>query len=229
MLNKTETKAAVKAFMEALTTTSFADIQLRDVAEAANVPLAKFVMTFASRLDLFEAFARQIDEVVLAGDDPDMADEPARERLFDVYMRRFDALVPYKLALLQLGRDARRDPALAVALARIASKSMARMAAAANVSVDGARGAVVVVGLLQVYTRVMAVFVRESDEGQALTMAELDKALRQAERRIGDLDGLAKLLRGEGMPDGNPLHALRERLGRRGDADDGPGDRRQAA
>lgn len=220
MLNKTETKAAVKAFMEALTTTSFNDIQLREVAEAANVPLAKFLMTFSSRLDLFAAFAQQIDETVLAGDDPDMGEEPARERLFDVYMRRFDALVPYKLALLQLGRDARRDPALTLALGRVASKSMARMAASANVSVDGARGAVVLLGLLQVYTRVMAVFVKESDEGQALTMAELDKALRQAERRIGDLDGLAKLLRGEGMPEGNPLRALRERVSRRGKEDD---------
>ena len=220
MLNKTETKAAVKAFMEALTTTSFNDTQLREVAEAANVPLAKFLMTFPSRLDLFAAFARQIDETVLAGDDPDMGEEPARERLFDVYMRRFDALVPYKLALFQLGRDARRDPALTLALGRVASKSMVRMAASANVSVDGARGAVVLLGLLQVYTRVMAVFVKESDEGQALTMAELDKALRQAERRIGDLDGLAKLLRGEGMPEGNPLRALRERVRRRGKEDD---------
>jgi len=222
MLNKTETKASVKAFMEALATTSFNDIQLRDVAEAANVPLAKFLMTFSSRLDLFAAFARQIDGAVLAGDDPDMGEEPARERLFDVYMRRFDALVPYKLALLQLGRDARRDPALTLALGRVASKSMERMAASANVSVDGARGAVVVLGLLQVYTRVMAVFVKESDEGQALTMAELDKALRQAERRIGDLDGLAKLLRGQGMPEGNPLRTLRERMSRRDAEDDKP-------
>lgn len=219
MLNTTETEAVIDAFMMALMTTPFSDIRLRAVAEAADVPLAKLLMTFSSRLELFEGFAKRIDEVVLAEDDPDMAEEPARERLFDVFMRRFDALLPHKLALIQLERDARRDPALTMALARVASKSMARMAASADVDVDGARGAVVMAGLLQVYARVMRVFVRESDEGQALTMAELDKALRQAERRIGDLDGLVKLMRGEGGANGGPLCRLRDRMRRRdGDA-----------
>lgn len=216
MLNKTETKAVVKALTDALMTTSFNDISLRAVADKANVPLAKMLMSYSSRLDLFEAFAKQIDEVVLAEDDPDMAEEPARERLFDVMMRRFDALVPYKLALIQLQRDVRRDPALAMALGRIASKSMARMAASADLDVDGPRGAIVLAGMVQMYARVMAVFVKETDEGQALTMAELDKALRQAERRIGDLDGLVMLMRGEGGanggPKGGPLCRLRERM-----------------
>ncbi|MEQ8658499.1 MAG: TetR/AcrR family transcriptional regulator [Hyphomicrobiales bacterium] len=220
MLNTQETKAVIDAFMTALMTTPFPEIRLRAIAEVADVPLAKLLMTFSSRLELFEGFAKRIDEVVLAEDDPDMAEEPARERLFDVFMRRFDALLPYKLALIQLERDARRDPALAMALARVASKSMARMAASADIDVDGARGAVVMAGLLQVYARVMRVFVRESDEGQALTMAELDKVLRQAERRIGDLDGLVMLLRGQSSASGSPLNRLRERIRHRGSNDD---------
>jgi AcrR family transcriptional regulator len=214
MLNKTETKAVVKAFTDALMVTSFNDITLRDVAGRANVPLAKLLMSYSSKLDLFEAFAKQIDELVLAEDDPDMGEEPPRERLFDVFMRRYDALVPYKLALIQLGTDARRDPALTMSLGRIASKSMARMAASADLDVDGPRGALVVAGMVQVYARVMRVFLKETDEGQAQTMAELDKALRQAERRIGDVDGLVMLMRGEGGANGGPLCRLRERMNR---------------
>jgi hypothetical protein len=76
MLNTTETKAVIDAFMMMLATTSFSDIRLRDVAEKADVPLAKLADDLSSRLDLFEAFAAQIDEKVLAGDDPDMAEEP---------------------------------------------------------------------------------------------------------------------------------------------------------
>ena len=220
MLNKTETKAAISAFMTALLTTPYADIRLRDVAEGAKVPLGKLLMSFSSKLDLAEAFAARIDETVLAEDDPDMVDEPARERLFDVLMRRYDALVPYKLSLIQLEKDARRDPVLAMTLGRIASKSMMRMAASADVDVEGARGVVVMAGLLQVYARVMRVWLRETDEGQALTMAELDKALRQAERRIGDLDGLVKMMRGEGGARGGPLCRLREQVRRRNANDD---------
>lgn len=220
MLNATEKKAVVDAFMTALMTTPYPDIHLRTLADQANVPFAKLLMTFSSRLDVFASFAEHVDEVVLSGDDPDMLEEPARERLFDVLMRRFDTLLPYKLALIQLERDMRREPALTMGLGRIAATSMARMAASADVDVEGARGALVMAGLMQVYARVMRVFLRESDEGQALTMAELDKALRQAERRIGDIDGLVKLLRGEGGAAGGPLCRLRERMSRRGPADD---------
>ena len=37
-----------------------------------------------------------IDRQVLEGTSDDLAGEPARERLFDVFMRRIDALTPYK-------------------------------------------------------------------------------------------------------------------------------------
>jgi uncharacterized membrane protein len=95
-----------------------------------------------------------------------------------------------------------------MSFARIASQSMTRMAASADIDVDGARGALVRAGLLQVYGRVMRVFLQESDEGQARTMAELDKALRQAERRIGDLDGMMTMLRGEGGAEWRPALPL---------------------
>ena len=39
---------------------------------------------------------KAVDGEVLAGIYADMADEPPRERLFDVLMRRLDALEPHK-------------------------------------------------------------------------------------------------------------------------------------
>ena len=46
---------------------------------------------------------------MLDGTSDELADEPARERLFDVYMRRLDALTPYKDALKRI--NIRRAPA----------------------------------------------------------------------------------------------------------------------
>ncbi|MEM6711257.1 MAG: TetR/AcrR family transcriptional regulator [Pseudomonadota bacterium] len=211
-MNKTETKAVVDAFMTALITTSYENISLRQVAETAKVPFPKMLGVFTSKIDLIAAFAQRVDEAVLADDDPEMLEEPPRERLFDVLMRRYDALLPHKLALIQLERDARREPALGLALVRIVSTSMEKMAAAADVSLDGARGRVVMGGLLQVHARVMRVWLKESDEGQALTMAELDKALRQAERRMNDIDRTVTLLRAEGGETGGPLCRLRAQM-----------------
>ena len=88
MLTKKETEAVVSAFMAALMTGSYGDISLRAVAEPAKVPLTKLVMHGATRADLLAAFADRIDAIVVDGDDPGMMEEPPRERLFDVMMRR---------------------------------------------------------------------------------------------------------------------------------------------
>lgn len=212
MLASSEKNAAIDAFLMALMTTPYSDITLRDVAARADLSLAKLAMDVSSKLDLIEGFAHRIDETVLAGDDPDMGDEPVRERLFDVMMRRYDALLPHKLALLQLERDARRDPLLAMALARIAGQSMRRMALGADIDLDGPQGALVLAGLMRLHMQVIRVWLNEDDDGQARTMAELDKALRQAERRMADVESVSKMMRGEGGPTGGPLCRLRARM-----------------
>lgn len=218
MLTKSQTKASIDAFMTLLMTRSYGAITMRDVAREAKVPLAGLLMSFSGKDDLIAGYAAGIDAAVLEGDDPDMSEEPARERLFDVLMRRYDTLLPDKLALIQLERDARGDPALSLFLAQTASRSMRRMAASADVDLDGPRGALVLAGLLALHRRVLQVWLSEEDAGQARTMAELDKALRQAERRIGDLDRVIGLVQGRSVPGEGPLCRLRAMMGRQRNA-----------
>ena len=194
MLTKKENEAVVDAFMTALMTGPYERISLRSIAEAAKVPLTKLVMHGATRADLLEAFVDRVDAIVLDGDDPSMMEEPPRERLFDVMMRRYDALLPHKLALIQLERDARRDPTLAAQVLRLSGKSLQRMAASVGVDTDGPRGVIVMAGLASIHARVLRTWLKESDEGQAKTMAELDRLLREAEKRIGDLDRFARIV-----------------------------------
>ena len=78
MLTKVQNNAVIDAFLRALPARSYAEISLRSLAQDAKVPLARLVMAYASKLDLIEAYAARVDEAVLAGDDPDMAGEPAR-------------------------------------------------------------------------------------------------------------------------------------------------------
>ncbi len=53
---------------------------------------------------------RRIDRIVLEGTGKDMQDQPARDRVLDVMMRRFDALLPYRDALRSISRGFERDP-----------------------------------------------------------------------------------------------------------------------
>ncbi len=54
---------------------------------------------------------REVDRAVLDGIDAGMADEPPRERLFDVLMRRLDLLAADKAAVQSLQRSVMLNPA----------------------------------------------------------------------------------------------------------------------
>ena len=102
---------------------SFEQIGLAEVAGRAGLKLSQLRAEFGSTLAILAAHIKDIDRAVLAGGDADMAEEPARERLFDVLMRRLEALAPYKEAVRSLMRSARRNPGLAFALNAMAVRS----------------------------------------------------------------------------------------------------------
>ena len=78
--------------------------------------LAEFRDLFPSKGAILGAFSRMIDRQVLEGTSDDLAGEPARERLFDVFMRRIDALTPYKAALRRIAGGAAARSAVALRL-----------------------------------------------------------------------------------------------------------------
>jgi len=68
------------------------------------------------------------------------ADERPRDRLFDLLMRRFEALHPHRRALDVLGRELPTDPAAALADRARLLRSIAWMLEAAGISTDGSAG-----------------------------------------------------------------------------------------
>ena len=78
------------------------DIEIVDIAREAAQVAAEFRDLFPSKGAVLGAFSRMIDRKVLDGASDDLAGEPARERVFDVMMRRLDALTPYKAALRRI-------------------------------------------------------------------------------------------------------------------------------
>src|SRR4051812_41483923 len=108
--------AAVFALLALLADKRFEEISLAEVATEANVSLADLRGEFNSTLAIFAAHVKDNDRKVLAGIDADMAEEPARERLFDVLMRRIEIMAPHRAALRSVMRSAARNPGLALAL-----------------------------------------------------------------------------------------------------------------
>ncbi|AIB13620.1 hypothetical protein ABAZ39_16925 (plasmid) [Azospirillum argentinense] len=157
------------------------------IARAAGVPPGAFYRRFPSRSDVLAAVSRVADTAVLADDAPVGPDESARDRLFDVMMRRYDALLPYRGGLRSVVRDLRREPLTALAFSRHFGRSMAWMLRAAGVEADRTGGALFVAGLGAVQARVMRVFLEDDSADLSRTMAALDSELRRAERWAGAL------------------------------------------
>ncbi|QCN96988.1 TetR/AcrR family transcriptional regulator (plasmid) [Azospirillum argentinense] len=157
------------------------------IARAAGVPPGAFYRRFPSRSDVLAAVSRVADTAVLADEAPVSPDESARDRLFDVMMRRYDALLPYRDGLRSVVRDLRREPLTALAFSRHFGRSMAWMLRAAGVEADRTGGALFVAGLGAVQARVMRVFLEDDSADLSRTMAALDSELRRAERWAGAL------------------------------------------
>lgn len=194
MTTETTREACLRSFLALLAEKPFRAISLTDVADHCGVPLAQMRASFATTDDLLAAFFRATDRQVLAEGGPDsddLAGEGPRERLFEVLMRRLDALEPHQEAVRGLIRSARRDPALALLLLRLSEASQRWMLAAAGIDCAGLSGSVRAKGLALLFARVLDVWLKDDDPGLARTMAALDRELEQGGKLLGMLDDLA--------------------------------------
>ena len=133
--DRSERERIIDAFMALLAEKPVEQIGLAEIAKGAGVSLSDLRGAFDSTLAILAAFVKQIDRAVLAGDDADMAEEPPRERLFDVLMRRIELLAPHKAAVRSLMRSAVRNPGLALALQGLGLRSQQWMLTAAALDV----------------------------------------------------------------------------------------------
>jgi AcrR family transcriptional regulator len=189
----TDREKIIAALLALLAETSFETIGLADVAGRAGLSLAHLRDEFPSTLAIVAAHIKATDRAVLAHDLGDMAEEPERERLFDVLMRRLELLAPHREAIGSLLRSARRNPPLALALNRLAVRSQQWMLTAAGIGASGPRGLIRAQGLAVLFASVLRTFVNDDDPGQARTMAALDRALGRGQRFVSVMDDLCAI------------------------------------
>jgi AcrR family transcriptional regulator len=210
----------VQALMRLASDRPWNDIEVTDIAEEAGVTLAEFRDHFPSKGAVLGAFSRMIDKQVLETPSEDLAGEPARERVFDVMMRRLDALAPYKSALRRIAYAVRMDPMALAALNRLALNSQRFMLAAAGIATEGPLGLLKLQGAAIVFANTLETWFDDDDPTLAKTMARLDRELRRGERvieRAEDFRRLTAPLRALGQAFFDGRNRLRRRGARRRD------------
>ncbi len=161
-------------------------LTLADIAEAAKLPLSQVYPAYASKAAILRGFTRRIDVAVLATEEPGVSpgggEGDARDRLFDVLMRRFDALKPHREALGNIVFDEARDPVSALCGLGRLERSMAAMLEAARLSAGGLRGLLRAKALGLAYLATLRVFLSDDSPDLAATMAALDRNLSRLDR-----------------------------------------------
>ncbi len=186
----------VEAALELAAGQGWRHTSLSAIAAEAGLGLDQVHAAFPSKASIVGGFVKRIDQQVLAhsaapgagkkaGEKAgEEAGVTARDRLFDVLMRRFDALTPHKAGLAAIARDTCADPLAAVVLLPRVVGSMAWMLEAAGLSSSGLIGALRAKGLALVYGEAFRVWLGDDSKDMAKTMAALDRALGRAERIV---------------------------------------------
>lgn len=170
------------ALLHLIATQGWRDLSLADIAAEAGLDMATTHGIYPTKAAILLALARQSDHDILTS----LADDPleggAKDRLFDLLMRRVDRLQQHRDAYLTLLRELPQTPFEATCLSRQVRRSMGLMLETAGISTSGLRGLVRVQGLVAIYLAGLHAWRRDDSEDLAKTMAEIDKRLGQAVR-----------------------------------------------
>lgn len=156
-------------------------LTMTEIAGRAQVSLDELYDHFPTKWTLLCGLSRIIDRAMLASGPADPTESP-RDRLFEVLMRRFDALTPYRLGVLAVLKDLPGDPGAALAQLFPLQLSMSWALELAGMPPQGLLGAAKVEVLKGLYLLVLRVWREDASADLGRTMAALDSRLRQAEQ-----------------------------------------------
>lgn len=154
---------------------------LAEVARRADVPLASVYAELPTRRSVLAALGRRLDEAMLSIEPGELAELDPRERVFELVMRRLDAMAPFKPGLRVLGRESGLEPDVLGSGCGNVGRAVSWLLDASGVELGGLRRCAAGPVLALVYARVVNVWLRDDTPDLGRTLAELDKRLRQAE------------------------------------------------
>jgi AcrR family transcriptional regulator len=159
------------------------DLSLVDIARRAEVPLPDAYRVAPSKGVLLLRLMCATDQTVLSGGMADPAETP-RDRLFEILMRRFDAMQAHRAGTLAILRELPADPFSALLTLPQFAISLAWTLEAAGLSASGLRGVLRVKALGLVYLSALRAWVQDESADLSSTMAALDKGLRRLEQVV---------------------------------------------
>jgi hypothetical protein len=159
------------------------EVTIADLAQTAGRPMAEFYG--ASLWEAVDCVEEAFDRAIADGGATLDPQQSVRDRLFDLIMKRFEAMEPHRAAVLAMEQGVDRDPTLLASLHQRHVRCARWVLALAGLEADGMTGQARAQGLGVIIGQARAAW-RGDDAGDfAKTMASLDKNLRRAEEMFG--------------------------------------------
>jgi hypothetical protein len=172
-----------RAALSLAASTPWREVTLVKLADAASRPVSD--LYGASLWEAVDCVEEAFDRAVAENMDALDPNQSVRDRLFELIMRRFEAMEPHRKAVLSMEHGVDRDPTLLASAHQRHVRCARWVLALAGLEADGMTGQARAQGLGVIIGQARAAW-RGDDAGDfAKTMASLDKNLRRAEEMFG--------------------------------------------
>jgi len=171
--------ALLHAALDRVALSGWRRLSVVDAARDAGLPLDEARMRFPCRTAILLRLGRLADESALRDD---QLTGSAREKLFDLLMRRFDVFQHYREGIKAVLTAMPFDPPLGLALGVATFDSMAWLGRTAGIETTGLRGTLRVKAIVGIWAYGLRAWAKDDSEDLASTMAALDTALDKAAR-----------------------------------------------
>lgn len=179
---------AIRAAFDIAAEKGWGQVSFGAIAERTGLSLADLRRDFACKTDILKSFQAEIDADVLGRIKPGAAETPARDRLFDILMTRFETMQPYKPALKRISASLCCRPGEAALLVPSTLDSQYWMLEGAGAKLDGPGSALRVAGLASIYAKTFRVWLDDDTPGLDRTMAALDGKLKRGEELLANVE-----------------------------------------
>lgn len=180
-MGENDTTDLVKLAFELLAERGAERFSFVELARRAELTLAEVYAEIPDHGALLRAVGRRLDQEMLGIEVSELDGLSPRERVFELIMRRLDAMAPYKEGLRALAGKAGREPTLLAAACCNLDRLSRRLVDAAALVAGPTMKQMARRATAAVYLRTFQVWLDDDTEDMARTLAELDRRLQQAE------------------------------------------------
>ena len=175
-----------KALMEIVTNGRWQEFEISELSDRSGVQPSEIGEKYRDKNSILVAFAEYIDRQTLEALDEEIKSPaiPVRERLLEVLLVRFDVLTPYKAGIVELLKQAPKDPAMLITGSKSLKKSMCLSLEAVGLSSAGISGMLKIKGLGAVFLLGLNAWSRDESDNLDVASRILDERLKLIENFV---------------------------------------------